>query len=89
MSCKTTLRGEIVTIGGERYVVRADNVLVPAAVYFDPQTVTVEAGSVVTYDGQARVVEQVDATGVQLAWPIPYVVCWKGLISIKKHIFQL
>ncbi|MDR9412830.1 MAG: hypothetical protein RI531_09505, partial [Haloferacaceae archaeon] len=30
--------------------------------------VTVQAGSVVTYDGQARVVEQVDADGVQLAW---------------------
>ena len=60
--------GEVVTIGGERYVVRADNVLVPATVYFDPQTVTGEAGSVVTYDGQARVVEQVDAAGVQLAW---------------------
>ena len=40
----------------------------PAAVYFDPQTVTVEAGSVVTYDGQARGVEQVDAAGVQLTW---------------------
>ena len=46
----------------------ADNVLVPAAVHFDPQTVTVEAGSVVTYDGQARVVEQVDAAGVELVW---------------------
>ena len=42
--------------------------LLPAAAYFDPQTVTVEAGSVVTYDGQARVVEQVETDGVQLAW---------------------
>ena len=42
--------------------------LVPVAVYSDPQTVTVEAGSVLTYDGQARVVEQVDAAGLQLAW---------------------
>jgi YD repeat-containing protein len=38
--------------------------LVPAGAYFDPETVTVQAGSVVTYDGQARVVEQVDADGV-------------------------
>ena len=60
--------GEVVTIGGERYVVRGDNVLVPAAAYFDPETVTVQEGSVVTYDGQARVVEQVDTDGVQLAW---------------------
>jgi hypothetical protein len=43
--------GEVVTIGGERYVVRADNVLVPAAAYFDPEMVTVQEGSVVTYDG--------------------------------------
>ena len=57
--------GEVVTIGGERYVVRADNVLVPATAYFDPRTVTVEAGSVMTYDGQARVVEQVDAAGAR------------------------
>ena len=49
-------------------MIRGDNVLVPAAAYFDPETVTVQAGSVVTYDGQARVVEQVDADGVQLLW---------------------
>jgi len=30
--------------------------------------VTVEAGSVVRYDGHARVVEQVATGGVQLAW---------------------
>ena len=42
--------------------------LVPEPVYFDPQTVTVEAGSVVTYDGQALVIEQIDAAGVQLTW---------------------
>jgi hypothetical protein len=30
--------------------------------------VTEGAKSVVTYDGQVRVVEQVDAAGVQLAW---------------------
>jgi len=59
--------GEVVTIGGGRYVVRADNVHVPATVYFDPQTVTAEAGSVVTYDGQARAIEHNDADGVQLA----------------------
>jgi plastocyanin len=58
----------VVTIGGERYVVRGDNVLVPAGAYFDPGTVTVQAGSVVTYDGQPRVVEEVDADGVQLTW---------------------
>jgi hypothetical protein len=40
----------------------------PAAMYFDPDTVTIQEGSVVPYDGQARVVEQVDAKGVQLAW---------------------
>jgi hypothetical protein len=45
------------------YVMRADNVLMSAAVYFDSQTVTVEAWPVVTYDGQARVVEQVDSAG--------------------------
>ena len=42
--------------------------LVPAGSYFDPEVVTVQEGSVVTYDGQARVVEQVAADGVQLAW---------------------
>jgi hypothetical protein len=43
-------------------------VLVLPALYFDPQMVTVGAGSLVTWDGQARFVEQVDPAGVQLAW---------------------
>lgn len=39
---------EVVTSHSERYLVRADSGLVPAASYFDPEAVTVQEGSVVT-----------------------------------------
>jgi hypothetical protein len=47
---------------------RIDYLLVPAAVHLDPETVMMKEGSVVTYEGQARVVEQVYAKGVHLCW---------------------